>query len=84
MLSFDYNRTSNVFVDVNVRVKNRNFKFPLILEKYNIIIVMQKSKFKQEFTFAFKVDRLHCNLQAELQMHNCPLAKNVKTCFCSI
>ena len=40
MLSFDYNRTSNVFVDVNVSVKNHNFKFPLILDKYNIMIVM--------------------------------------------
>ena len=42
MLSFEYNRTSNVFIDVNVGVKNHNFKFPLILDKYNIMIVMQK------------------------------------------
>ena len=32
MLSFEYNRTSNVSVDVNVGVKNHNFKFPLILD----------------------------------------------------
>ena len=30
----------NVFVDVNVGVKNHNFKFPLILDKYNIMMVM--------------------------------------------
>ena len=42
MLYFDYNRTSNVFVDVNVGAKNHNFKFPLILDKFNIMIVMQK------------------------------------------
>ena len=32
-LPFEYNRKSNVFVDVNVGVKNQNFKFPLILDK---------------------------------------------------
>ena len=43
MLFFEYNRTSNVFVDVNVGVKNHsNLKFPLILDKYNVMIVMQK------------------------------------------
>ena len=42
MLSIDYNRTSNVSVDVNVGAKNRNFNIPLILDKYNnIMIVMQ-------------------------------------------
>ena len=41
MLSFEYNRTSNVFVAVNVAVKNHYFYFPLILNKYNIMIVMQ-------------------------------------------
>ena len=55
MLSFDYNRTSNVFVDVNVDVKNHNFKFSLILDKYNIMIVMQKLKFMQEFSYAINV-----------------------------
>ena len=50
MLSFNYNRVSNVFVDVNVGVKNHNFKFLLILDKFNIMIVKQKLKFKQEFT----------------------------------
>ena len=39
MLSFEYNRTSNIFVDVNIKVKNHNFTFPLILDKYNIMIV---------------------------------------------
>ena len=32
----------NVFVDVIVGVKNHNFNFPLILDKYNIMIVLQK------------------------------------------
>ena len=54
MLSFEYNRTSNVFVDVNVGVRNHNFKFPLILDKYSIMI-MQKLKFMQEFTSAINV-----------------------------
>ena len=45
MLSFDYNRTSNVFVDVNVGAKIHNFKLPLILDKLNIMIVMQELKF---------------------------------------
>ena len=39
---FRLNRMSNVFVDVNVGAKNHNFKFPLILDKFNIMIVMQK------------------------------------------
>ena len=34
-LSFDYNRTSNVFADVNVCGKNHNFNIPLILDQYN-------------------------------------------------
>ena len=42
MLSIDYNRTPNVFVAVNVGAKNHNFNIPLILDKYNIMIVMQK------------------------------------------
>ena len=59
MLSFEYKRTFNVFLDVNVGVKNHNFKFSLILDKYNIMIVMQKSKFMQEFTFAINAECLH-------------------------
>ena len=58
MLSFDYNQTSNVFVDVNVGVKNHNFEFPLILDKYTIVIVMQKFKFMQEFTSAINEECL--------------------------
>ena len=34
MSSFEYNRTSKVFVDVNIGVKNRNVKFPLILNNF--------------------------------------------------
>ena len=84
MLSFDHSSTSNVFVDVCVSVKNHNFKLPLILDKYNIMIVMQKFKFMQEFTSAIIVECLHGSLQTKLLMHNCARAKNAKPCFCSI
>ena len=49
MLSFDYNRTSYVIIDVNVGVKKHNFKFPLVLDKNNIMTVhvTQKLKFMQ-------------------------------------
>ena len=82
MLSFDHNRTSRVFVDVNVDAKNHSFIFPPILDKFNIMIVMQKLNFMQEFAFAVNVQCLHSSLQAELLMHNCACAKNAKTCFC--
>ena len=78
MLSFNYNRTSNVFVDVNVGVKNHNFKFPLILDKYTIMIVLQKLKFMQEFTSDINVECLHNSLQAKLLMRNCACAKKCK------
>ena len=84
MLSFEYNRTSNVFIDVNVGVKNHTFKFPLILDEFNIMIVMQKLKFIQEFTSAIIVECLHSSLQAKLLMHSCARAKYAKTCFCNI
>ena len=42
---------SNVYVDVNVGTKNHNFNIPLILDKYNIMIIMQKLKYMQEFSF---------------------------------
>ena len=84
MLSCEYNRTSNVFVDVNVKVKNHNCTFPLILDKYNIMIVMQKLKIMQEFTSANSVEGLHSSLQAKLLMHNRTHAGNAKTCYCSI
>ena len=84
MFSIDLNQTSNVFVDVNVGIKNHNFNIPLILDKCNITIVMQKLKFMQEFTFAINVERLHSSLHAKLLMHNCARAKHAKTCFCSI
>ena len=44
MLSFECNRTFSGFVDVMFGVKNHNFKFLLSLDKYNIMIVMQKLK----------------------------------------
>ena len=81
---FDFNRTSNVFIDVNVGVKNHNFNFSIILDTHNIMIVMQKLRFMQEFTFDINVECLHSSLQAKLLMHNCARAKNAKTCFCSI
>ena len=83
MLSIDYDRTSNVFVDVNVGAKNHNFNIPPILYKNNIMIAMRKLKFMQEFTFAINVECLHNSLQAKLLMHNCERANHLKTCFCS-
>ena len=38
MQSIDYDRTY-VFVDVDVGAKNHNFNIPLILDKYNTMIV---------------------------------------------
>ena len=84
MLSFDYNRTSNVFVDVNVGVESHNLKFLLILDKYTVMIVMQKLKFMQEFTSVINIECLHSSLQAKVLTRNCARAKNAKTCFCSI
>ena len=81
MLSFEYNRTSNVFVNVNVSVKNHTLKFTLILDKYNIMIVMQKLKFMKEFTFAINVECLHSSLPTKVLMRSCACAK---PCFCSI
>ena len=77
MLSIHYDRTSNVFVfvDVNVGAKNHNFNIPLFLDK---MIEMQKLKFLQEFTFASNVECLHSRLQVKLQMHNCARVKHAK------
>ena len=49
-----YNRTLDVFVNVNVGVKNHNFKFPLILDKYNMMIVMQKLKVYAGIYFSYQ------------------------------
>ena len=51
-----------------VAVKNPNFKFPLISDKYNIMIAVQKLKFMQEYTSAFSVECLHSSLQAKLRI----------------
>ena len=84
MLSMDWNRTFYVFVDVNVDTKHHSFNIPLFLDKYNIMIVMQKIKSMQEFTFAINVECLQSSLHAQLLMHNCARAKHTKTCSCSI
>ena len=76
--------STKVFVDVNVGTKNHNFNIALILDRHNIMIVMQKFKFMQEFIFAINVECLHSSLHAKLLMHNCARAKHAKTCFCSI
>ena len=55
--------------------------FLLILEKYNVMILLPKSKFMQKFTFAITVECLHSSLQAKLLMHNCARVKHAKTCF---
>ena len=67
---------SYVFVDVNVGAKNHNFNIPLNLDKYNIMIVKQKLKFIQEFSFVINVKYLQSSLQAKLLMHNCASAKH--------
>ena len=54
--------------------KNLNLNIPLISDKYNVMIVMQKIKFTQEFTFAINVQCLHSSLHAKLLMHNCARA----------
>ena len=84
MLSIVYNRTSNIFVNVNVGTKYHNFNIPLTLDKHNVMIVTQKLKFMQEFIFTINVKRLHSSLQLKLLMHDCARAKHAKTCFCSI
>ena len=84
MSSIDFDRTSTVFVDINVGAKNHDLNFPLILDKYNIMNLMQKLKFIQAFTFAINVECLHSSLQAKLLMHNCARVKHAKTCFCSL
>ena len=40
------------------------------------MIVMQKLKFMQEFSFAINVECQHSSLQAKLLMHNCARAKH--------
>ena len=78
MLSIDYTRTSNIFVDVNVGAKNHNFNISLILDKYNIMIEEQTLKFMQEFVFAINLECLHSILQGTLLMHKCADAKHAK------
>ena len=75
MSYFDYSRTSNVFADVNVGGNTHNLNTPLILDKYNIMIVMQKLKFMQELTSAINVECLRSSLQAKLLMYTCARAK---------
>ena len=72
-------RTSNVFVDVNVSTKNHNFNFRLILD--NIMIVMQKLKFMQAFSSAINVECLHSSLHEKQLMQNCACAKHAKKMF---
>ena len=74
MLSIAQNRTSNVFADVDGN--NHNFNILLILDKNNIMIVMQKSKFMQKFTFSINVECLYSSLQAKLRMYKCARAKH--------
>ena len=45
------------------------------------MIVMQKSTFMQELTFAVNIECLHSSLQAKLLVHNCACPKRAKTCF---
>ena len=66
------------------RRKESHFQYSLILNKCNVMIVLQKIKFMQEFSYAINIECLHSSLQAKLLMHNCARAKHAKTCFCSI
>ena len=68
----------NVF---NVGIKNHNFNIPLILDKCNIMIVMQKLKFMLEFTFAIKVECLHSSLHANLLMQTAHVQNMQKHVF---
>ena len=77
MLSIDFDQTSNVFVDVNFGAKNHIFHIPLILDKYNVMIIQQKLKCMHEFTSAINVECLYSGLQAKLPRHNCARAKHV-------
>ena len=81
MLSIDKKGKSKVFVDVNVSAKNHIFNIPLILDKYNIMIVMKKFKFMQEFTFSINVECLDSSLQAKLLMRDGARAKMQKHVF---
>ena len=81
MLSIDYDRTSNIFVDVNVGAKNHNFNISLIFDKNNIMVEMQKLNFMQEFTFAINVECLHSSLQEKLLMHNCARVEHANHVF---
>ena len=80
MLSIDYDRTSNV----NVGAKNHSVSIPLILDKYNIMIIMQKLQFMQYFTFALNVECIHSSLQAKQLMHNCAIAKHIFVAYKNI
>ena len=63
MLYIDYDRTANVFVDVNVGTKNHNSTFLNFFDKNNIMIEVQILKFMQEFIFSINVECLHSSLQ---------------------
>ena len=54
MLSIDNDRTACVCVGVNVGAKNHNFYTSLILDQYNIMIVMQKLKFYSRIYFCYQ------------------------------
>ena len=79
MICIDCNRTSNKFFDVNVGTKTRNFNIHFILNKYNIMIVIQKLKLMHEFASVINVECVHSSLHANLLMHNCARAKHTKT-----
>ena len=66
---------------LNVGTKNNNVNIPLISDKYNIMVVMQKVRFMQEFTIVINVGCLHSSLHAKLLMHNCARAKHAKHVF---
>ena len=47
----------------------------------NIMVVMQKLRFMQDFTFVINVEDLHSSLHAKRLTHNCARAKHAKNVF---
>ena len=45
------------------------------------MVVMQKVRFMQEFTFVINVECLHSSLHAKLLTHNCARAKHAEHVF---
>ena len=49
-----------------------------MLDKYNIMILIHKLIFIQQFTSANNVECLHSSFEAKLLLHNCARAKKMQ------